>query len=378
MRLILALVLLVCFTSCGDDKSKKPVTEESTTQEEVVVRSYEIVSDELFKNPKLNSWDTNAKPTDWMINEDVDIPEDYVIDRDTLDLLLKGHKDKIIYLKQKVNLDPNEFYLIEARIQSGLKSNSYAGILASNSEGVLGKRILEKSSDKVYEVVFNSGKGGETEIYFGFIKEGEGDIKIKTKTLKKVSLNKNVLSKDLALEYSSVIPLSFDDEQSFNNSVEKIIKKTSDLLLAKKRKDSINLEQVNRIQSILDADSYLSNYFQVSEDQITKSYTTRLIFSAIEVLDQFNIGTQRIELQRNGKRVHLLLNVYNPYSNSWITIDPFYNALIQESDNLFSINENQIVTKEYGGLSKNIEGLIKKYSGTKTVIKNEQVLGFPF
>lgn len=100
----------------------------------------------------------------------------------------------------------------------------------------------------------------------------------------------------------------------------------------------------------------------------------------MEALEEFNIGVKRVELHKNNRRIHLLLNYYNPYSKKWILIDPFYNSKINLNnvEDLSSVKAAQITNLELGGLSNNIDGLTQKYSGTKVILKQEKIIGYPF
>lgn len=379
MKSILKIVMVLVIFSCGNDKnSKQPVIENQ--EEQITASTYKIISEELLKNSELKSWDSNAKPTDWEINKDFERPEDYVIDRDTLDLLLKGHDKKNIFLKQTLNIEPNSFYVLSCKAETSLKSDSYAGLLIKHNNNIIGKRIFEKADEQIYNIVFNSLDGKNIECFFGYIEAGEGDIKIKEMTLKKIDMNNSVFDSEIAKEYQASLSLTIDSEENFDESVQKIIKHTSDLLLSEKRNDSININNALVIDKLLNEDSFLKKYFKIEEDKITKSYQTRLTYSAIDILDEFNIGTQRIELHKNNKRIHLLLNYFNPYSNKWITVDPFYNSKINidNTENLSSVKAEQLTSLELGGLSNNIDGLIQKYSGTKAILKQETIMGYPF
>jgi len=375
MKSIIKLLLVCVFFSCGNEKNNQQPNLDNQIEEPY---TYRVVSQNLFKNPKLNSWDTNSKPTNWDINENFETPENYVIDRDTLDLLLKGHERKKVFIKQTVNIDPNSFYVLSCKVGSNLKSSSYAGVLIRFNNNIIGKRIFDKTEEQIYKVVFNSLEGKNIECFFGFIEAGEGSIKIKDMSLKKIELNNKSFDSEIAKEFIGEQSSSFDTEKSFDKTVENIIKQTSDLLLARKRKDSLNINSGLLIDNLLNEDSFFKKFLQTPADEITKSYPTRLVYSVVEILEEFNIGVQRIELHKNSKRLHLLLNYYNPYSLQWVTIDPFYNAMLNTNGDLAKITKEQIKLMEYGGLSKNIDGLIKKYSGSNTEVKKEKIIGFPF
>ena len=110
-------------------------------------------------------------------------------------------------------------------------------------------------------------------------------------------------------------------------------------------------------------------------EKTTNSFEEKIVFSGIEILKEFNIGTQRIELNKGKQRSHILLNYYNPFSAKWITIDPFYNSKIS---NLSKIEETGIDMLNYGGLSRSVEGLIKRHSKVETIIKQEKIISYPF
>lgn len=183
MKLIIKLAFVFIIFSCGNEKHTREVNTEKPQEE--TFYTYKVVSENLLKNYKLNNWDTNAKPSNWDINEDFEMPEDYVIDRDTLDLLLRGDKSKKVFLKQVVNIEPNSFYVLSCNVGSSLKSSSYAGISVSREGSIIGKRIFNNQEKQNYNVVFNSLEGENIECYFGFIEAGEGDLKIKEMSLKK-------------------------------------------------------------------------------------------------------------------------------------------------------------------------------------------------
>lgn len=378
MRLLIA-ILLVCCISCRDDNSKKSATQDRKSQDEVAVRSYEIVSDELFKNAKFNSWDTNAKPSKWEINNNFDIPEEYVIDRDTLDLMLKGDKQEKVYIEQKLSLEPNSYYVIEGDIQTRLKHSSYAGITLTKGNEVVGEKVFEKNTRRMYKLIFKTNEETNLSCYIGFVEEGEGEIMIKSISLKKVSLHMNEFESEVANLIHNSIDLDFNNAKNYDLNIKRIIKHISDLLLAEKRNDTIVINNKKRMLQTLNESSYLKRVLNEPKELATKSFTTKVVYSSNEILSEFNIGSRILEFKVNNKRVHLALMYHNPYLNDWVTIDPFYNSKIIVNSNFESITKYQVLYLELGGLiTDDIPGLLKKYNTSKATVQREKILSHPF
>ena len=378
MRLLIA-ILLVCCISCRDDNSKKSATQDRKSQDEVAVRSYEIVSDELFKNAKFNSWDTNAKPSKWEINNNFDIPEEYVIDRDTLDLMLKGDKQEKVYIEQKLSLEPNSYYVIEGDIQTRLKHSSYAGITLIKGNEVVGEKVFEKNTIRMYKLIFKTNEETNLSCYIGFVEEGEGEIMIKSISLKKVSLHMNEFESEVANLIHNSIDLDFNNAKNYDLNIKRIIKHISDLLLAEKRNDTIVINNKKRMLQTLNESSYLKRVLNEPKELATKSFTTKVVYSSNEILSEFNIGSRILEFKVNNKRVHLALMYHNPYLNDWVTIDPFYNSKIIVNSNFESITKDQVLYLELGGLiTDDIPGLLKKYNTSKATVQREKILSHPF
>ncbi|MGB1323694.1 MAG: hypothetical protein ACPG58_03790 [Flavobacteriaceae bacterium] len=378
MRLLIA-ILLVCCISCRDDNSKKSATQDRKSQDEVAVRSYEIVSDELFKNAKFNSWDTNAKPSKWEINNNFDIPEEYVIDRDTLDLMLKGDKQEKVYIEQKLSLEPNSYYVIEGDIQTRLKHSSYAGITLIKGNEVVGEKVFEKNTRRMYKLIFKTNEETNLSCYIGFVEEGEGEIMIKSISLKKVSLHMNEFESEVANLIHNSIDLDFNNAKNYDLNIKRIIKHISDLLLAEKRNDTIVINNKKRMLQTLNESSYLKRVLNEPKELATKSFTTKVVYSSNEILSEFNIGSRILEFKVNNKRVHLALMYHNPYLNDWVTIDPFYNSKIIVNSNFESITKDQVLYLELGGLiTDDIPGLLKKYNTSKATVQREKILSHPF
>ena len=378
MRLLIA-ILLVCCISCRDDNSKKSATQDRKSQDEVSVRSYEIVSDELFKNAKFNSWDTNAKPSKWEINNNFDIPEEYVIDRDTLDLMLKGDKQEKVYIEQKLSLEPNSYYVIEGDIQTRLKHSSYAGITLIKGNEVVGEKVFEKNTRRMYKLIFKTNEETNLSCYIGFVEEGEGEIMIKSISLKKVSLHMNEFESEVANLIHNSIDLDFNNAKNYDLNIKRIIKHISDLLLAEKRNDTIVINNKKRMLQTLNESSYLKRVLNEPKELATKSFTTKVVYSSNEILSEFNIGSRILEFKVNNKRVHLALMYHNPYLNDWVTIDPFYNSKIMVNSNFESITKDQVLYLELGGLiTDDIPGLLKKYNTSKATVQREKILSHPF
>jgi hypothetical protein len=378
MRLLIA-ILLVCCISCRDDNSKKSATQDRKSQDEVAVRSYEIVSDELFKNTKFNSWDTNAKPSKWEINNNFDIPEEYVIDRDTLDLMLKGDKQEKVYIEQKLSLEPNSYYVIEGDIQTRLKHSSYAGITLIKGNEVVGEKVFKKNTRRMYKLIFKTNEETNLSCYIGFVEEGEGEIMIKSISLKKVSLHMNEFESEVANLIHNSIDLDFNNAKNYDLNIKRIIKHISDLLLAEKRNDTIVINNKKRMLQTLNESSYLKRVLNEPKELATKSFTTKVVYSSNEILSEFNIGSRILEFKVNNKRVHLALMYHNPYLNDWVTIDPFYNSKIMVNSNFESITKDQVLYLELGGLiTDDIPGLLKKYNTSKATVQREKILSHPF
>lgn len=378
MRLLIA-ILLVCCISCRDDNSKKSATQERKAQDEVAVRSYEIVSDELFKNAKFNSWDTNAKPSNWGINNNFDIPEVYVIDRDTLDLMLKGDKQEKVYIEQKLSLEPNSYYVIEGDIQTRLKHSSYAGITLIKGNELVGKKVFEKNTRRMYKGIFRTNDETNLSCYIGFIEEGEGEIMIKSISLKKVSLNMNEFESEVANLIHNSIDLDLNNPENYDLNIKGIVKHISDLLQAEKRNNTVILKRKDRLLKLLNESSYFKRVLNEPIELATKSFTTKIVFSANEILGLFNIGSRVIEFRANNKRVHLALMYHNPYTNEWVTIDPFYNSKINATTNFETITKKQVKSVDLGGLiTDDINGLLQKYNTSKATVQKEKILSHPF
>lgn len=364
------------FFSCTKEKKEQL---SSNHKEKINESSYIKVGEELLRNVKFRNWKTNAKPTNWEINDKIKSPEKYVVDRDTLDLMLKGSAEQEIYIKQKLNVEPSKFYVVEAKIETSLKHNSNSGLIVTSEENnVIAKVMLDSKGVKVYRVVFNSGNNNNVSCYFGFIEKEQGVIKIKSLTLKKIELVSDFYLSSVARTFNEDLHLDLNNEDTFDEGVRRIVEYTSKLLLANKRKDTISIARANVILKSLDTNSLFKKKLEASNKNITHSFETKLVYSCIDVLTEFNIGTQRIELFKNKNRVHMLINYYNPYINQWKTIDPFYNSMLNINEDLSIIKEDQIRIIEFGGLSKNISGLIKKYSGSEVIIKKEKIVGYPF
>jgi len=378
MKSILKIVMVLVVFSCGNDKNnKRPIIENQ--EEQITASTYKTISEELLKNSKFKSWDTNAKPTDWEINEDFDKPEDYVIDRDTLDLLLVGHKDKLVFIEQKIKVEPNSYYLFDGDFETRLKHNSYSGIKFTNERGEeIGKKVFEKAEKKKYKIIFNSLKSEEITCYIGFLLKGEGQIMIKSFSMKKVELNNTIFESELAQEFYKSIRLDIED--NYDESISKIVEQLSNLLLADRNKDTINIKNKNRIISLIEnEESYLKRILLEPGENATKSFATKLVYGSSEILEHFNIGSRVIEFRANNKRVHLALMYYNPFLNEWVTIDPFYNSKINANSNLESITKEQVIPINYGGLITNdIEGLLQKYRTSKAIIQKETIMSYPF
>lgn len=380
MKKIIILVLVFCY-SCKK-KDNKPVFQQEQKIDEQF--SYKPISNELLKNVNFKNWDTNSKPEHWQINNQVDEPENFVVDRDTLDLLLKGHKSEEIYIEQSLKIEPDVFYLFEADVETNLKHNSNSGMFIKSKEKTLAKRVFKTRTRDTYRVIFKTQeKTQDVNCYIGFSKPEEGSIMIKRISLKKVEINEFVYDSELAQNFFDVLELNFSNEQSFDESVAKISKNISDLLISRQRKDSVSMKRVDNLLPLLKYDdkeeyAFLKRDLSVPIEKITHSYQSKLVFGNMEILREFNIGTKRIDVYKNGNRIHLLFKYYNPFSEKWIIVDPFYNSTIKTSTSISAIKKEDVTVSDYGGLSKNLDGLISKYSRSEIKVMNEKVISFPF
>lgn len=381
-KIIFLLGILISFHSCKKNEEKK-----GETQKEVKQVSYNMLGQELLNNNKFNSWDTNAKPTNWIINNKIETPENFVVDRDTMDLLLRGHKTKATYIEQPLNLEPNMFYIFEADIETNLKHNPSSGIYIKSKNKILAKRVFRTRARDTYRVIFRTKeKNLDVVCYIGFSKPEEGDIMIKSMSLKKIEVNELIYESEIAQNFFNTLNLNFSDEQSFDNSVIKISKHLSDLLLCRPKKDSVNINRVNKLLPLLTYDdkeeyAFLKRDLSVPVEKITHSFQDKLVFGGMEILREFNIGTKRIDVLKNGGRVHLFYKYYNPFSESWIIIDPFYNLRILKQNNYQNTNGNDLISLDYGGLIISEE---KKNDFIRTCLNSEikeiknTILSYPF
>ena len=371
------LLLIVLVFSCKKDKTETKI---ATEDKKEILSSYNIIDSELLVNNKFRSWDTNAKPSNWDINETMDIPEEYVVDRDTLDMLLKGNQDELIYLKQSLTVEPNAYYIFEANIETRLRSGMNSGlVVTSNSEDVLGRRIFKTRSEGDTKVIFNSKEFNEITCYIGFLSKGVGEISIKSISLKKVDVNNSIFESNIAQNFLYDFELNFDNKNQFDKSISILLKGVSDIMMSTKKNDTVNMARKDRLMLDLEEPSFLKTFLEGPTETITQSYASKLVFGGEEALNYFNIGTRVIEFRANNKRIHLALMYYNPFIDSWVTIDPFYNSKILANENLESLEPNQIIQMEYGGLINNdSEGLLNKYKNSTATIQKEKSIGFPF
>lgn len=376
--LIFFLTLLTCISCKNDNKNKS----ENNTDDLVNVqleKSYVASGNDQLKNSKLTSWDTNAKPSDWEINNNFDKPELFVIDRDTLDLMLKGHKEERIFIQQNLSLEPNSYYVLETDVQTRLKHNSYAGVKLMVENEIVGLKVFEKNSRQMYKSIFKTTNATKLNCYIGFIEKGEGEVMIKSMTLKKVSFNINKFESETANIIQENSNLDFTQSENYDLNIKAVVKSISELLLAEKRNDTLNIGVKKRLLETLNESSYLKKILNEPKETATKSFTTKLVFSTNELLSLFNIGSRIIEFKANNKRVHLALMYHNPYLNQWVTIDPFYNSKINATADFELITKEQVSPADFGGLITNdIDGLLQKYNSSKATIQKEKIIGYPF
>ena len=248
----------------------------------------------------------------------------------------------------------------------------------------LAKRVFKTRSKDTYRVVFKTQeKTQNVSCYIGFAKPEEGDIMIKSISIKKVEINELVYESEIAQSFFDVLELNFSNEQSFDKSVVKISKNISDLLISRQKKDSVNMKRVDNLLPLLNYDdkdeyAFLKRDLSGPIEKITHSYQNKLVFGNMEILREFKIGTKRIDVYKNGNRIHLLFKYYNPFSEKWIIVDPFYNSTIKTSTSISAIKKEDVTISDYGGLSKNLDGLINKYSGSEIKVINEKMISFPF
>ncbi|MCB0462035.1 MAG: hypothetical protein R2816_01370 [Flavobacteriaceae bacterium] len=374
-RITLFLALVIAF-SCKNETNKESVEVEAPKL------SYEILGNNLLLNSRLKNWDTDVKPSNWEINESLDLPEKHIVYRDSLNPLLKGDSDQLVYIKQKINVVPDTYYILNCELKSNVINNQHAGIIISTlaEEKILGESVCQLKDKEFFnhKVVFNSKNNNEVTLYVGYLMPGGGQIEIKDMSLHKVELNNRSFNSKIAQNYFEGLNLNFSNAESFDTSINSIIKHTSDLLLNAKTKDSLVEPNINQMLNNLDSDSKFKSYLTLDENEVTNSFALKLVESSIEVLDEFNIGTQRAELFKSNILRRTLIKYYNPFSEGWITLDPYYNAKLLQNNNLESINKNNIQKLELGGLSNDWNSLIEKYSETITIIKKEKLISFPF
>lgn len=367
----LSLLFLV-FTSCKQDK--KNFDNSRNTSRVQPKGSYSYLSDEILLNTKFNSWDTESKPTKWNINPEIKDLDSYIIDRDSLNHLIIGNKIFPNYLKQTVKVKPNTFYIASCQVMAQLNSNTQAGLIVYADDKKIGAKMFKLSDEGSYKILFNSLNNNEVTYYIGYLELGGGRIEFSNLSLKEVELNNNNFESEVAQQIYNDLSLNFSDTLQFEASVEKVIRHLSYLILTD---DIKTIAQKDQLMSKLPEDSNLKTYLKSEDNQRTQFFTTKIINSTIEILDEFNIGTKEVKLLVNNDKTHVFLQYYNPHSQTWIVLDPHFNSRLSRYDNFNLTNENQISYLNLGGLGDKSE-LINKYKKTQTQIRQEQILGYPF
>ncbi|MGC6525291.1 MAG: hypothetical protein ACON30_03310 [Flavobacteriaceae bacterium] len=365
-----AALFLILSYSCGLPKDTPPVSV-----------SYDIIGPELLKNSRFIKWDTNVKPKNWNINEALDHPENSLILREKVDFLLRKEGRAKVFITQEVNLDPMSFYSFEAAIETKLKHNTNAVLKITHENGdILGLRKLEFKDNRRYKTIFRTDYNTNVLCALGFIENGTGDIMIKAISLKKVGLKQNKFESKIANYWTNRLALDFSESENFDTNIYQITSKLSKLLLAEKLDDLELLTERDHFFTKLPEESYLKKVLSESALRATKSFATKLVLGTKQILNNFNIGTRVLEFRKEGKRTHMALQYYNPYSKCWKMIDPMYNFSIARLENLNHIQQDEMLSKDLGGLiPSNKKALIEIYNSSQNIIVSKELyLGYPF
>lgn len=378
-KTLIVLIALVTL-SCSNNSKEK-----SASKLEKNSNSYITKGDEQLYNEEFLTWDSNAKPSYWKINENMQYPENHVIERAKIDLLLNGHSSEKIFILQELNLKPNTDYLVEALIETNVKHYSDSGIKV-NHESLIGKVVFNAATLKTYKLAFKTNNSfSPVSIYVGFNKPEEGTIMIKSISVKEVNLNFSQYDSEVAQYFQKNLSLNFSTEKGLDKSVEKLSKHLSDLLLSRLRKDSLNIRNTQILIPKLKDYTNENNYFLKRDLQvvpvkmITHSFVDKQVFGLQEVLREFNIGTSRIDFLHNNKRTHMILKYFNSYSKEWKYLDPFYNTRIINTGHIAALNNLEFETLSLGGLVNDKEKVKELYSKkTKLISDRETLMSLPF
>lgn len=380
MKKTLLLLIILTTLSCSNNKSKtKPTSEIEQKPNSYTTKGYELLYNEEFL-----IWDSNAKPTHWKINETVLNPENHVVERAEIDLLLNGHASEKIFISQELKLKPNTDYLVEALVETNVKHYSDSGITVSQDFPV-GKIIFNAAALKTYKLAFKTNDSSKpVSVSVGFNKPEEGTIMIKSVSVREVNLDFSYYESEVAQYFQKKLSLNFSNEKDLDKSVETLSKFLSDLLLSRLRKDSVNVQNAQILIPKLKNYTNENNYFLKRDlqvmpvEMITHSFVDKQVFGLQQVLKEFNVGASRIDFLYENNRIHMMLKYFNPYSKEWKYLDPFYNARIFKADGLNNLSDSEFELLSLGGLVNSKERLKELYSKVTLIYDRETLMSLPF
>src|SRR5690606_31139187 len=200
-------------------------------------------------------------------------------------------------------------------------------------------------------------------IRIGFMEKGlGGSLHICNIQLTEVLNKKQIFESEAATLLVDRLNLKFTNENEFYNSILKISRFVNSALLAERRKDSIGMNDLIIIRDIfhssLNQDKSILNQ---SPNEIIIAYEQKSVIILNKILDLFNIDSYIINFHRDGKRVHTILEFYNPFvKNNFNFVDLSCNiSIITKKRDLQNLKHN-IKSNELGGIYSSKDVFLSK------------------
>tara|TARA_R110002050_G_scaffold293182_1_gene449348 strand:+ start:20366 stop:21463 length:1098 start_codon:yes stop_codon:yes gene_type:complete len=365
---MIVLVLLMSFSSC-------------------INLDQNVLDGNLIKNGEFDEWDEFWKPSNWKVyNENKNIyvrPYEELSVQNCVSIYKNNVGEQYIY--QNIKVKRNTFYFLSAEMVVNL-NNICGGIYVFSAEEdkLLGKNeSVFKNETKSIKLLFNSDKADVVSIKVGFVeREGlKGNINVCSITLTESDYQHNNLfeSKE-ANDLVELLKLNFTNKKEFNRSVEVLAKFVNTVLLAGRRKDTVGMKGLKKLQRVFKSSSLLDEiFFNSSNEDIIIAYEQKVTYLLREVLMLFNIDSYVVDFWKEDKRTHTFLEYYNPFEEEkYNFIDPFFNIILQTKERNLEDLVKYSTIKEMGGIYSSIQLFSKRVKGSKMTNNKNYNLTYPF
>jgi hypothetical protein len=326
------------------------------------ILEYESINPNLIRNAGFEAWDTLNSPLHWEIEEIYNYSEMFAATAGSfygkLALRMERNSMGVHRVFQNVPVEANSIYQLSVYVRGTINNYLSGGVEVFSSAGEsLGKHFVAYCDLPEYKrlsIRFITDKTDSVKVALGFPDGMNAMVVFDNVLLKKSQIGD---FSDAARKFAHDLKLEEFNINTFDSNIEKISSRLNYLLISGysnylktgqtsylEESDNEKAEFIRRYGALM-TDSYLYESFTRPSILMAEAYCQRTSLVHSKILEHFNIATNQIYWVKDGIGIHQFFEYWNPFSQKWIILDPFYGVKYSNTVDLGSAEVTDVIEK---------------------------------